>query len=260
MLLSGSQARSLGAAILEVARELSRSIPSPRAAPYFGVDQLGGGVELLDHLTTRGIFRTYEFVLDLSPGLGSSARWLSRSYGARIIGVRPSRDVAEVASLLTRRVGLQEKICFCVADLGILPFEARVFTHLWSTETLQPLPDKVTFFRAAFEVLRPGGSLALQEVIPSAGAPYRGWLSSRAYCETLCQAGFASVEAHEVTPMGKEGPPSFRFAQSRLRGLLQKRLGQDEEARRLYDWLFGLWEARRKGTLRTFHFFARRPA
>ncbi len=264
--LYGPQLGYLGAAILQVTRELAKTVPSPREAPYFGLDHLsgGGGLELLDHLTSRGIFRTYEFVLDMGSGPGGLARWLARRYGVRVAGVDLSSAMVTTATLLTQKIGLQDKVYFYAADARVLPFRAKAFTHVWSVMSIRPMPDKRVVFREAFRVVRPGGRLAMQETVPispmDAGDLAQHFAPLETYLSAIEAAGFVDIEVHDVTPLAKESPHIVQLARTRLDQLLERRFGQDKEFRWVQTRLAWEQEIRRSGALKTVHIFARRPA
>ena len=65
------------AAIQDVVR--ARALPAPRGLPYLGLEHASGtNLDLLYTLSTRGIFRKYELVLDVEAGLGGTSRWLAQ--------------------------------------------------------------------------------------------------------------------------------------------------------------------------------------
>lgn len=154
--------QDLAVAIDAVARELARSLPPPRDAPYFWLDA-GAAYDLrvLDGFLTHGIFRKYEFALDLGSGLGGRARWLARRSGCRVLGVDARLPVVAAASALNRRAHLDNQVMFQVGTLGALPLRERVFTHVWLVDAslqrgaAEALPE-------ALRVLRRGGHFALQ--------------------------------------------------------------------------------------------------
>ena len=80
----------LAATIEELTRRLTAAAPAPRGLPYLGLERpSGSGVQLLEALSTHGIFRKYELVLDLGGGLGATARWLAGRLGLPLDALDP---------------------------------------------------------------------------------------------------------------------------------------------------------------------------
>jgi len=104
---------ALVTAIIDVTRELARSVPPPRGAPYFYLDaEVTYDFRVLDALCARGIFRKYEFALDIGSGLGGRARWLAARSGCRIVGVDPRPSAVVAATTLNRRAHMDEHVRF----------------------------------------------------------------------------------------------------------------------------------------------------
>jgi SAM-dependent methyltransferase len=198
---------SLAMAIVGVARDLARTVPAPRGAPYFCLDS-GAPYDLriLETFSERGIFRKYEFALDLRSGLGGRARWLAARSGCRILGVDPSPSAVAAAMLLNRRAHMEEQVAFQVGQLDSLPLQPRVFTHVWMTD-LPDVAQSVATCGEGFRVLRPGGHLAMQCLALSPAA--RDVLVA-----TLATVGFVNLETHCVECA--ELPPQCRLARDRL--------------------------------------------
>src|SRR5206468_814725 len=102
----------------------SRATRARRRGPsYLGLEHASGtGFHLLDVLSARGIFRKYEFVLDLGTELGARSRWLAARLGCEVVGTTPSPDEAIAAAELTRRAGLAGQVRLTVASAATLPF------------------------------------------------------------------------------------------------------------------------------------------
>jgi SAM-dependent methyltransferase len=181
----------LAAAIAELSRELSRTVPPPKAAPYFGLDNdKPYDLNVLEGLSSPGIFRKYEIVLLLRAGLGGAARWLSRRLGCRVLGI--DRDVPRVAAAqaLNRRARLTEQVSFGVSDPARLAFRDRIFTHVWSIDPPREYRTPAAL-REAFRVLRSGAHFALQTVVQTEET-----LSELE--EQLQQAGFIDLRIEGV--------------------------------------------------------------
>ena len=199
---------SRAAAIVDIARDLARSVPPPRGAPYFCLDSDAAyDPSVLGSFCARGIFRKYEFALDLGSGLGGRARWLATRSGCRILGVDPRPSAVTAAALLNRRARMDDQVAFQVGHLDRLPLRPRIFTHVWMVD----VPDAARSMSAlyeAFRVLRPGGHFALQCRVLSS-------TERDGFMGALRAVGFANVESREVECM--ELPPPCRLARDRLR-------------------------------------------
>ena len=202
----------LAEAIIEATRSLARSMPPPRGAPYFYLDCAAAyDLRVFDTLSARGIFRKYEFALDIGSGLGGRARWLVARSECSIVGIDPSIAAVTAARLLNRRAHMEGQVRFQVGRLDQLPLRDRVFTHVWMLDVAadSTLP---ALLREAFRVLRHGGHFALQ--CPPLPVARRDDLLA-----TLAAIGFVEVESHEVALA--EPPDSRRVAITRLQASLR---------------------------------------
>lgn len=232
----------LAATIIDVTRALGRSVPPPRGAPYFGLDsEAAYDLAVLDAFCARGIFRKYEFALDLGSGLGGRARWLAARTGCRVVGVDPSPHAVAAAALLNRRARMDEQVRFQVGRFGSLPLRDRVFTHVWLIDATEDAASTETFSEA-FRVLRRGGHFAVQALLLS--PPRRA-----AMLAALRGIGFVDLEACDVR--FAELPHACRIARDRLRLAVQPATGEAPTWQRL-----GTRPEVRTGV----QIFARRPA
>jgi SAM-dependent methyltransferase len=199
-------------AIVEAARLVARSIPPPRGAPYFYLDSTATyDLRVLDSLSARGIFRKYEFALDIGSGLGGRARWLAARTGCSVVGVDPSVAAVAAATVLNRRAQMDMQVRFQVGRLDQLPLRDRVFTHVWMLD----VADDAAFpalVREAFRVLRHGGHYALQ-------CPVLTPAQREGVLAVLSAAGFVELETHEVALA--EPPDAQRIALARLQAVLR---------------------------------------
>src|SRR5205823_2071893 len=84
----------LAAAIETLVRAHKTAAPAPRGLAYLGLEGASGtGFHLLDALAARGIFRKYEFVLDVGAGLGGTSRWLAARLGCEVGGTVAIQDL-----------------------------------------------------------------------------------------------------------------------------------------------------------------------
>lgn len=103
-------------------------------------------------------------VLDVGCGVGGPARTLANEFGCQVIGLDLIGAYCEAATMLSRRVGLSDRVAFCQGSALSLPFPAAAFDLVWLQHVSMNIVDKFALFRDIKRVLRSGGQLALYEV------------------------------------------------------------------------------------------------
>jgi SAM-dependent methyltransferase len=195
------------AEIVEVARELRRSAPPPREAPFFLLDaETTYDLRVLDTLSEHGIFRKYEFVLLTDSGLGGEARWLATRFGCRILGLDADLPAVSAATMLNERAHMHGHVRFQVGRPEDLPLRDRLFTHVWRLR-LPAVQAQPRVLRETYRVLRPGGRFALH-------SPCGGEKEPARLLETLAEVGF--VDVHWRRRSLAELPQICRIARARL--------------------------------------------
>jgi ubiquinone/menaquinone biosynthesis C-methylase UbiE len=134
--------------------------------------------------------------LDVGCGIGTCTNEFTRYFDA-VTGINV--DPQQIAAAKRRWPQLD----FRVMDAARLQFDDESFDHVVSVEAAFHFRTRARFFAEAFRVLRPGGELALSDLLMAAGAPltpaenYVGSLTN--YRALLVDAGFCDVEIVDAT-------------------------------------------------------------
>lgn len=110
-------------------------------------------------------------VLDIGAGIGGPARFLAARHRARVTALDATARFCKAAELLTRGAGLADRVTVVCADALALPFVDGSFDVAWSQAVSQNIADKQRFFAEAARVVRPGGQVALFEIVAGPGGP-----------------------------------------------------------------------------------------
>lgn len=253
-------------ALLGTVRALGSTTPTPRHDPFYGLDRRGGpSLRLLDRLTRHGDFRKYVVVLDAGAGLGGAARWLALRYGCRVVTLERSARLTAVSARLVRRARLVGRVHAVAGSFAAVPARDGVFTQIWSVEALQHATDLRGAVAELYRALRPGSTLALQEIVrrdasvPVIGGPWRHGTADD-YLDALAAAGFKDVVREDVTAERAERSSIVLSAASRFEDVLAARLAADDPWHRASAELHRVEAILARPAYRVVHLFARRPS
>ena len=191
-------------------KELLDAIPAEALASFAGVGY---------HLDLAAL-ASGDRVLDLGSGSGTDAFCAAVQVGesGRVVGVDFTDDQVAKAARLRDRDGFGQAE-FVEASIDDLPFEDASFDAVISNGVINLSPLKGRVFAEAARVLRPGGKLAIADIV--SGKPLKertrrnvelwaaciaGAIPRSSYLQTIETAGFQVGEVH---------PNDYRFISER---------------------------------------------
>jgi SAM-dependent methyltransferase len=130
----------------------------------------------VDHFHTRGILATADLadavklsptmrVLDLGCGIGGTARYLAGTVGCTVVGVDLSQAFIDVATYLTARCGLSDRVTFQVGDALQLPFEAGSLDAVFLHHVAMNIKDRSALYAEVRRILKPEGRFAIHDLV-----------------------------------------------------------------------------------------------
>lgn len=130
------------------------------------VDQFHtGGVKATRQLMERAGLRPEMRVLDVGGGLGGPARTLATTVGCHVTVLDLMEEYCRVGEMLTARTGLSDRVIFWQGDALAMPFADETFDAVWTQHSSMNIANKEALYAEIYRVLRPGGRLALHEIM-----------------------------------------------------------------------------------------------
>ncbi len=189
------------------------AIPWPALAP---LDQFHvGGAAATAALAEKLAISPGSVGLDIGCGLGGPSRHLASQYDCGMRGIDLNPSLIDLATMLTRRCGLAERVTHVTGDATNLPFEPVSFDFAWTQHVVMNIANRQALYAGVFRALRPGGLFAMFDVLAGAAGPLHfpvPWardpaasflLTADATRAVLEACGFAVVEWSDATELGQ---------------------------------------------------------
>jgi len=110
-------------------------------------------------------------VLDVGSGVGGTSRCLAREFGCRVTGIDLTDEYCSAAAMLSERIGLAALVDYRQGDATNLPFPDASFDIVWTEHVAMNIPDKPRLYAEMHRVLKPGGTLAIYDILAGPSGP-----------------------------------------------------------------------------------------
>lgn len=128
-----------------------------------GLTKHFGSVESTDKIAELCQIGPDSYVLDVGCGVGATPCYLAKAYGCWVVGVDILPKMVERSKERALKMGISDRVEFRVADAQDLPFDDETFDAVL-TESVTSFPkDKQKAVNEYTRVLKPGGSVGLNE-------------------------------------------------------------------------------------------------
>ena len=162
----------LAAKILEALRTAGKDPDALTIEDLAPIDQLHarGRVATLELARLAGITAGTR-VLDVGGGLGGPARTLASAFGCAVEVLDITAEFCRAGEMLTARTGLSALVSFRHGSALEMPYPDASFDIAWAQHTSMNIANKERLYKEIHRVLRPGGRLALHEILAGPTSP-----------------------------------------------------------------------------------------
>lgn len=162
----------LGTLILTALADAGKDVNNLKPEDLAPVDEfhIRGREATLELANAAGLDAS-KHVLDVGSGVGGASRCIAREFGCRVTGVDLTDEYCRVATLLAERIGISHLVSYWQGDALNLAFPDETFDVVWTQHVAMNVPDKATLYREMYRVLKPGGTVAIYDILAGPSEP-----------------------------------------------------------------------------------------
>lgn len=104
-----------------------------------------------------------DYVLDVGCGYGTTAIWLAKNIGCKVVGITISQKQVDEAKVMAKKYGVEHLTDFKVMDFHTLDFQNGTFDTVISIESICHSSNQPVVLKEIYRVLKPTGILAIAD-------------------------------------------------------------------------------------------------
>ena len=170
-----------------------------------------GGIETTEEFVARLHLKENQKVLDIGCGIGGSAFYMAKKFGANVLGIDLSNNMVNIAlERAANETDVKDKVQLKVMDALAAPFEPASFDVVYSRDTILHIEKKEELFKLCLKWLKPGGQLLITDYCCGTNIDneeFKNYVKQRnyflldpaSYGKLLEKVGFVEVNAQDRT-------------------------------------------------------------
>lgn len=187
---------------------------------------------LANQLALKSGLGANDKILDVGFGFGDQdIYWKNKYKVAEIHGINITDTQVDIAAQRITTLGLQQVIHLKKGDATCIEFPENTFDKVMSLESAFHYDTRETFFRESLRVLKPGGIIAIADIIPMETSgiwpkfyayvtrsfwqiPSKNWVTASDYKNQIAKTGFTNIQMTSIREQVFK--PFAQYTQKRL--------------------------------------------